>query len=1072
MSPTPHPSHIALDHWEELTGASGIDADISRLNWETLSGFDAFEKLYPDVSENRAKYRLNTGALRSAYRRAYENAESGGLCCSGLDPLARWRSPMEWWQIKLRDPLPNPNKPGKFIKYQAPKGVPTRSFWLQVTRKIWERIAQRTGVAMPQHIIETPDGAAINFWPWVVENNISMVITEGAKKAGALLTAGYAAIALPGVTNWGITLENGQRVLRADLKVLATPGRIIRLAFDQDTKRSTRQKVGKQLNFLARALHKQGCAVEICSWDGKEGKGADDFIVNGGDFARVVNNALPVDLWRAISFSQLTYKRDVIVPQDCKYIGTFFQDKPIPSSKLICIKGGKGTGKTELAAQWVAAAQVFGRPVLLIGHRIQLVEALAERFGIPTIYNIKDSATGKTLGYGLCTDSLRETAHNAFDPETWKDAIVVIDECEQVLWHTLEAQTEVSNHRLEVTVNLSHLFAGILSPESKGKIILADADLSDLSVDFVLSHAPKSDGDTEIEEIEPFIIESEYRGNGYDAYIYQENKPDVWLHHALTQIKQGQRLLIMVGSQKAKSKWGTKSLDRCISKLDKEIGKLVGKLGVRVLRVDAETVANPQHPAYHISSRLDDLQTYDVVICSPTFETGISIDFTGHFDAVFLASFGLQTADAVRQSLMRLRDNVPRHIWVAERGMSRIGNGSISPYALLKSERKKADFTLKHLQGADFDLGFEGTESYQWLWAKFAARHNYDFIHYRQEIINGLIDEGHNIIYLDPGEHKETRELVKNARDEVYTEEKEQTLNAAKIDSDRAKTLQEKREKTDSERYELARYIAADRLGDENLDIEILKAMDKGLYTHLQTHYDCSEGREFLRERTLSSAENLLEKGGGKALPHDFNRRTKRGKIAGVIECLDAMAFIATISGKEITNQHPAIVDLYERAQQYRSVLWDLDMKLPVKGSKKDSPIVVANMFLRRLAMRLACVRVQGKKRTRVYSLAVLFGDRRASIFERWRERDLERRAEETAKRQAGAIVPPEVIPPVELVPLRSLSELKRGIEVVWRGARWLVDSIAERFGQAVLDPIDGGLPERCYQLSELAIVQ
>ena len=47
----------------------------------------------------------------------------------------------------------------------------------------------------------TQDGEALGFWAWEKENNIPITLIEGAKKAGALLSAGWAAIALSGVYN-------------------------------------------------------------------------------------------------------------------------------------------------------------------------------------------------------------------------------------------------------------------------------------------------------------------------------------------------------------------------------------------------------------------------------------------------------------------------------------------------------------------------------------------------------------------------------------------------------------------------------------------------------------------------------------------------------------------------------------------------------------------------------------------------------------------------------------------------------------------------------------------------------
>ena len=65
------------------------------------------------------------------------------------------------------------------VKYEHPPHVSTEVFTLNVPLSIWERIAAR------YHLYFNQEG---NFWHWVIEHyQIPIVITEGAKKAGALL---------------------------------------------------------------------------------------------------------------------------------------------------------------------------------------------------------------------------------------------------------------------------------------------------------------------------------------------------------------------------------------------------------------------------------------------------------------------------------------------------------------------------------------------------------------------------------------------------------------------------------------------------------------------------------------------------------------------------------------------------------------------------------------------------------------------------------------------------------------------------------------------------------------------
>ncbi|MFM7790693.1 MAG: DUF3854 domain-containing protein, partial [Microcystis panniformis] len=112
----------------------------------------------------------------------------------------------------------------------------------------------------------------MTFWAWVLENpSIALLITEGAKKAGALLTAGYAAIALPGIYSgfrqdkaWGNAI--GLPYLIPQLEAFCQSGREIVFAFDQDTKPKTIRNVRTAIERTGKLLGYRGCKVSVVSW--------------------------------------------------------------------------------------------------------------------------------------------------------------------------------------------------------------------------------------------------------------------------------------------------------------------------------------------------------------------------------------------------------------------------------------------------------------------------------------------------------------------------------------------------------------------------------------------------------------------------------------------------------------------------------------------------------------------------------------------------------------------------------------------------------------------------------------
>jgi hypothetical protein len=65
-------------------------------------------------------------------------------------------------------------------------------------------------------------GEALGFWAWVIANpQVAVILTEGVKKAAALLSQGFAAIGLPGI--WGgYRKKSGNPCLLPQLAVFAS----------------------------------------------------------------------------------------------------------------------------------------------------------------------------------------------------------------------------------------------------------------------------------------------------------------------------------------------------------------------------------------------------------------------------------------------------------------------------------------------------------------------------------------------------------------------------------------------------------------------------------------------------------------------------------------------------------------------------------------------------------------------------------------------------------------------------------------------------------------------------------
>ncbi len=345
----------------------------------------------------------------------------------------------------------------------------------------------------------------------------------------------------------------------------------------------------------------------------------------------------------------------------------------------------------------------------------------------------------------------------------------------------------------------------------------------------------------------------------------------------LVAIENGEKVIIHASAQKSSSKWSTTNLESLISKNfpDKKI-----------LRIDAQSIADPNHPAYGCTSNLNGiLPLYDVVIASPTIETGVSIEIK-HFDGVWALAGGVQTVDAVCQALERVRDDIPRHLWAVKRGLNFIGNGSTSIKALLRSQHKLTQANISLLQQVGINE-FDGLDvNFQpeslLTWAKRACVVNAGMAKYRESILAKLTEEGYEIV--EPNEpdtvaSEMVNQQIKLVRDANYQQHCSE-VSQAPLPTDRElEELDSKRAKTFEERLKERKGKLAKRYETADVSPELVKADDNGWYPKLQLHYFLTIGKAFLRERDSRSLSQMAEDGGGKVFKPDLNKRLLSAKV-------------------------------------------------------------------------------------------------------------------------------------------------------------------------------------------------
>jgi hypothetical protein len=107
----------------------------------------------------------------------------------------------------------------------------------------------------------------------------ALFITEGPVKTLVLLQAGFNAIGLNGVWGTQDKAYDGSSMLRQELLALSIHSRKVYLALDVDTASDPHIRHAEiRLFFLLRATGAQ--VYQLSSWQPRQGKGIDDFLVN------------------------------------------------------------------------------------------------------------------------------------------------------------------------------------------------------------------------------------------------------------------------------------------------------------------------------------------------------------------------------------------------------------------------------------------------------------------------------------------------------------------------------------------------------------------------------------------------------------------------------------------------------------------------------------------------------------------------------------------------------------------------------------------------------------------------
>ena len=1000
--PSLHPQHL-----EELVKNSGINLDLILLNFKSLQGTSAYEYLL--ISDQLP--RTNTGMIRNAWLQRYHHVTAGGWWCSGLDPLNNWHN-MEWGCFKPNQP--RQNQKGKSIKYEHPPSTPTRIFCLRIPLQIWQEVGQRYNLSLPENITINHDGEAEGFWSWVIKNKIAIVICEGVKKAAALLSQGYVAIAIPGINSGYRVIKDEfgkvtRRQLIPDLAAFTNTKRDFYICFDFETQAKKIAAVNNAISQLGYLFQQQNCPVKVVELPGKE-KGVDEFIIAKGAtaFDKTYRQSVDLDIYIA----QTKPHTELTIPAALTINRPYLGNITFPTSGLVGVKSAKGTGKTTALESIVQQAKNHNQPVLLITHRIILGRFLCDKIGIKWGFEHQEWSIEAdevpvtyplaiTPSLGLCVDSIWK-----LKPEDWRGAILILDEVEQSLWHLLNSNT-CKQKRVKILRIFQQLISTILT--TGGLIIVQDADLSDVSLEYLQTLSGI--------KLTPWVVVNEWKpAKGWDTTFYDSPNPTPLIHQLELDLIAGRRCYVTTDSRSGRYSCETieRYLRERLQKLRREFPE--------TLVVSSHTTNTPGHAAVDLIAAINQKITdYDTVFVTPSLGTGISIDVQ-HFDRVYGIFQGVIPDSEARQALARVRDNVPRVIWCAKRGIGLIGSGSTN-YRLLShwyQENQKENLALlSPLHKIDVDLPLVYDPIHLRTWAKLSARVNASIRLYRQSMQDGLIADGHYIqmrsnevqnnilrdlrlafFATEPSDLENRKrlivEIVKVQKDWAHSRQKAKEIKrkikdikqqnqlaaansvatAKDINYVEYEQLLTKHSLSNAERHQVNKYILRQRYGI--VVTPQLKLQDeKGYYGQLLIHYYLTHESEYFHVKDQQEWSQQLLWGEGKVFLPDLRTYTLK------VEAMRALGIMQFLEIERVFTENDAdLIWLKNVAiQSSRHIKRALGIDL-VRGKESVAGIKLLNRLLSLLGLKLQQVN-DGYK----IDLETL-NDGRNKIFAVWQHRD------------------------------------------------------------------------------------
>lgn len=474
-------------------------------------------------------------------------------------------------------------------------------------------------------------------------------------------------------------------------------------------------------------------------------------------------------------------------------------DTILDTNKVTIIKGAKKLGKSYMAKQIIKRWRAKGGKVINISSRRVLGQAQSIEWDITYIADAEEDSFSLTVvferdaGIGAVVDSLLKLKNL-----DWSGCLIIIDEIEQFVPHTLTANTAVKDKRGYILQALEDKFREALA--TGGKIIGLDADASDVSSDWLEG----------VTGIKPFKLENIHKAHNNNAYIFRGDKNGYkdLIDNIINDLRNNEKIFLASDSRK--------DLEAILL----ELKKLFPDLPMEI--VTSDTVSD-KYIRDFILNPDESIENTHVAFLggSPVMQSGVSINIKNYFSKVYGICTGIVEPSVMRQLLARVRDDVDRYLWIADKPRGVYSN-DFDWQKILKDDFAESlpdlvhyfdslDENLTNSEKLDkikalLDENDRLTDIHSITKAKIKARRNLALSNYRENLINELKAEGYQV-HDDYSTSTPTLGLnISETKAKITEHEADCTYNADDITDIEAESISKKAYPTAGDRHKLTKY--------------------------------------------------------------------------------------------------------------------------------------------------------------------------------------------------------------------------------------------------------------------------